>query len=525
MPSALAGLLVFTTSAAVLVLEILAGRILAPYVGATLQTYTAVIGTVLAGIALGTWLGGRLADRLDPRRLLSPILLLGGALTFATLPVIAVFGPALAGRDPVAIVLLATVGFFAPAAVLSAVTPTVIKLVLSDLDETGRVVGQLSALGTAGAIVGTFATGFVLLAAFPTRPIVLAIGASLLAGGFALGLWLPGGRPGPFTVGLLALAAAGALLAPVPCELESAYFCARVLPDPDRAEGRTLLLDDLRHSYVDLADPSHLEFAYTVALAAVLDAHAGEAGHVVHLGGGGFTLPRATAAQRPATRHTVVEIDPAIVTLAEEQLGLDLATDGLEVVLDDARRAVAEDDLEHAEVVIGDVFASLAVPWHLTTVEFLEDVAARLTPAGVYAVNLIDHPPARFARAQAATLTAVFDDVVVLAPDRWWAQEAGGNVVLVAGADIDRAGVEAALRARGLDWRLRDGDELAAFLAEGVVLTDDYAPVEQLLGVGDRGRRHTPRRRTPRRLTPRRHTPRRLTPRRLTPRGSGSEWG
>src|SRR5688572_15571263 len=151
-----AGALVFFTSAAVLVLEILAGRLLAPYVGVTLETYTGIIGVVLAGISLGTWYGGRLADRVDPRRTLGPLLMFGGAAALFTLPAIRIFGSVLQGAGPVAVVLLSLVGFFVPAAILSAVSPTVVKLQLHDLGETGSVVGRLSALGTAGAIVGTF---------------------------------------------------------------------------------------------------------------------------------------------------------------------------------------------------------------------------------------------------------------------------------------------------------------------------------------------------------------------------------
>ena len=79
MPKLAAAALVFVCSAAVLMLEILAGRLLAPYVGISLETYTSIIGTVLAGIAVGAWGGGKLADRIDPRRLLGPTVALGGA--------------------------------------------------------------------------------------------------------------------------------------------------------------------------------------------------------------------------------------------------------------------------------------------------------------------------------------------------------------------------------------------------------------------------------------------------------------
>ena len=132
----LAGLLVFGTSAVVLVMEILAGRLLAPYVGVTLETFTAIIGTVLAGIALGTWLGGRLADRVEPRRLLGPELALGGVAVAVAAPMARLLGPTAVSANPPTLVLLVLVTVFVPAALLSAVPPTVVKAVLADL--TGR---------------------------------------------------------------------------------------------------------------------------------------------------------------------------------------------------------------------------------------------------------------------------------------------------------------------------------------------------------------------------------------------------
>ncbi|MCI4351746.1 MAG: fused MFS/spermidine synthase, partial [Thermoplasmata archaeon] len=150
-----AAVLVFLVSAAVLTLEILAGRLLAPYVGVTLQTYTAVIGTVLAGIAVGSWAGGLAADRVNPRHFLGPIILGGGALSILTVPIVRTLGDVSTAHVNSASVLLAIAGFFLPALVLSAVTPMVVKLQLRDLGHTGGVVGALSGIGTFGALVGT----------------------------------------------------------------------------------------------------------------------------------------------------------------------------------------------------------------------------------------------------------------------------------------------------------------------------------------------------------------------------------
>ena len=185
-----AAVLVFVCSAAVLVLEILAGRMLAPYVGITLQTYTAIIGTVLAGISVGAWGGGFVADRLDPRLVLGPLVLAGGALSILIVPIVRALGHASIGDIRSTTVFLTIAAFFLPSMVLSAVTPTVVKLELHDLSRTGRVVGSFSAIGTLGALVGTFVTGFILVAELPTRTVIYSLGGLLVALGIGLWLWL-----------------------------------------------------------------------------------------------------------------------------------------------------------------------------------------------------------------------------------------------------------------------------------------------------------------------------------------------
>ncbi len=105
--------LVFTTSAAVLVLEILAGRLLAPYVGISLETFTGIIGTMLAGIAVGAWAGGALADTRDPAPLVGPTIAVGGALAWLSLPIVDALGPEL-GAGPGSIIVLTAAAFFAP---------------------------------------------------------------------------------------------------------------------------------------------------------------------------------------------------------------------------------------------------------------------------------------------------------------------------------------------------------------------------------------------------------------------------
>jgi spermidine synthase len=468
--------LVFFTSAAVLVIEILAQRLLAPYLGVSLEVFTGVIGVILAGISLGAWLGGRAADQGDPSRLLGPLLTAGGVAALASPLLVDLLGPVLTGGGPLAIVLITTLGFLAPAAILSAVPPVVVKLRLASLDYTGTVVGSFSAVGTAGAIFGTFITGFVLIAAFPTRPIVIAVGLALVAGGMGMGagrrVWAR--RTGLLTVGLVV----GLVVFNGPCDHETAYHCAEIVVDPVRNGGRTLVLDGIRNSYVDLDDATHLEFRYAQVMADII-AVATPPGplDVLSIGGGGFTFPAYLAATRPGTNHIVLEIDAALVDIGRNDLGLG---DYASVVVDDARRSLGDIPAESVDLVIGDAFSGLSVPWHLTTIEFVEAVAYRMREGGVYTINVIDYGDLDFVRSEAATFDAVFEHGAVIAPPSYLAGNAGGNFVLV-GSDqpIDLISLELAIAERsGLEAVVGD---LAAFAGGARPLRDDLAPVDQML--------------------------------------------
>lgn len=497
MPAVAARILVFTTSAAVLVLELLAARLLIPYVGNTLETYTAIIGVILAGIALGTWLGGRAADGRDPRGMLAPLLVAGGTLSLVTIPVADALASTLRGAGPATTTTITVLTFLAPAAVLSALTPAVIKLQLATVEHTGRVVGQLSALSTLGGIVGTFVTGFVLVGAFPTRASIRGLAVLLVVAGIGLALTQRRARRGAHTTEatlgiaplvLAAVALASSFLANDPCQYESPYFCASVRADASRPDARVLVLDTLRHSYVDLADPTHLEFAYVAWFGDVLVAIApdGRAFEALHVGGGGFTMPRYLRAAHPGSRSTVLEIDPLLVDIATTELGLDPGDD-IDIVIGDARRTLTTLDGDY-DLVVADAFGGLAVPWHLATSEFAGELAARMAPDGVLVMNVIDHDARDFLRAELATLAVHFEHLAVLGhpgsfdPFDGRRPVAGGNFVVIASdAPLPLTAIRDANRSRAQADDLIAGDELLAFIGGARALTDDLAPVDQLL--------------------------------------------
>lgn len=469
-----------------LVLEIVGLRLVGPYVGVTLQTSSTVIGVALGAIAYGAWLGGRLADRRDARRLLGPCLLLASVATAVTLPAVRYAGEWLRGTHPVSMLLLTIITLFLPAALLSAVTPLVIKLELRHIGHTGRVVGRLSSIGTIGAIVATLSTGFVFVAAVPTSRIVVSVAVVLAL----VGAWLTftsrptrAGANGALSVVLLTLSASAfALLAPTPCDVETAYHCARVTKDPLRSSGRLLWLNSTRQSYVDLENPRHLEFSYSHWIGGLIDIMAPPAAplSILHLGGGGFTLPAYVAATRPGSKNLVIELDAELVELDRTALGLRTGPN-LAVLTGDGRIHLSQQRTDGFDLLIGDAFGHLSVPWHLATREFVWNVQRVLRPSGIYALNVIDWPPAHFARAELATVASVFRHIAVVMPAGALEGRVGFNFVILA-SDVPLPLTELAPRLAALPAPvdlLRGGD-FQDLIRDSAILTDDFAPVDQL---------------------------------------------
>jgi spermidine synthase len=282
------------------------------------------------------------------------------------------------------------------------------------------------------------------------------------------------------SVGGLALLAWLLVVFDGPCQYETSYHCAEVVVDAERPSGRLLILDTGHNSYVDLEDPTHLEFRYIRVMADLVDVELPVGPlDALSIGGGGFTFPGYLDATRPGTEHVILEIDSKLVDIGRAHLGFD---DEARVVVDDARRSIDDVPPASIDVVIGDAFSGLTVPWHLTTVEFVETVAGKLAPGGMYTINVIDQPEARFARAEAATMEQVFEHVAVFAPPGYFTGERGGNYVLVGSHDpIDMDQMAAATAARGGVEIGLYGPQLDTFVDDSRPLTDDFAPVDQML--------------------------------------------
>jgi MFS family permease len=485
LPPPVAAGLVFGAAGAVLVLEILAVRLLAPYVGLTLEATTAIIGAALAGISVGAAVGGYLADRTNTRLLVVALLILGGLLSLLTVPIVRWLGPGARKEGDLVALGITFVALVPAAAVLSAVSPAVAHLQLRDLRASGTIVGGLSAWATAGALLGTFGTGFVLVPLMPVSSAVLLTGAALILIGLLLGLvteLLPPAGVAGVVVGALLLGGFSVTF-DSPCQIETRYHCAYVEADPTREGGYHLLLDDGYHSYVDVNDHTYLQYPYTAWVAGAIDSTypPGRLVNMVVVGGGGFTLPLWLEATRPGSLSEVLEVDGELVDFVEDRFQFQ-ASESLRVTLGDARLTIRDLESDSADVVLGDAYSSDSVPWHLATAEWVEEVRRVLKPGGIYMQNILDFQPLDLARAEAATLLDTFSDVRFVTYKEAGGRLFGGSMVLFASdlpmekMDDPKIQTEAAFTPVAYKK-----PEVISFAGDAEVLRDDFAPADQLL--------------------------------------------
>jgi spermidine synthase len=523
---------VFMGSACTLILEIVAGRLLAPFIGVSLYTWTSIIGVVLAGISLGNYAGGRVADRWGSIRTLALIVFAGGLTSILVLPLLelaadrsafrlecssglgSLLGPLCTPHVAIMfkIVSLTTVIFFLPAFVLGMISPVVVRLTLSSLRTSGNTVGKIYAFSTFGSIVGTFLAGFFLIATFGTRMIVLGVGLvlvliALITALLGLRLRRPLGESASGTAStawviLSCSLLLAALLVTIDrknalattCNKETDYFCIRVY-DQEHTPGRvlrTLVLDHLIHSYTALDDPTFYEYAYVKVYAELTDyvARSRPNFRTAFIGGGGYTLPRGIEVAYSEASIDVFEIDPGVTQIAYEMMGISPDT-RIDSYNFDAR--LMFDQLQGGpkyDLVFGDAFNDLSVPYHLTTREFNQKVRNLLNDDGFYMINVIDKfQGGQFLPSFVRTMKLVFPHVYIMSSGTPWnSLSSFANTYVVVGTatplDFDRL---RQVRGQGFGGsqvtNVMPVEQMEEWLkyAPGVVLTDDYAPADNLL--------------------------------------------
>ena len=521
---------VFTSGAVLLGVEIAASRVLAPFFGTSLFVWGALIGVVLTGLMIGYWLGGMLADRAPAPALLVSSMGLG-ALLVLLIPL--VDGPVLewvVGWDPGPRLnpLVAAVLLFGPASVvLAATTPIAVRLSAHSLAHLGRTSGRLFSISTAGSIAGTFLTAFFLIPELGTNQL-LALAATTLA---VVALAIAAvERVWPATGAVAALVVAGVVatvvLAPSGGGALSAVEAADWSPVsrsrdelrrvPTEAADLTdviysrdtqyhrlsvtesngiryLRFDNSWQSAMRMADPQEAIFAYTDDLNLGL-AYAPMARTALFVGLGGGTAPRRMLADFPQLKATAVELDPEVIRVAKRYFALP-DDPRLTLTAEDGRRFLTRVD-EKWDLIVIDAFFADAIPFHLTTSEFMDVVRDRLAPGGVVVTNIIGSVSgerSKLFRSMYRTYRSAFASVAVHPVGNLPGtgdDEASRNIILIAGdaAVPARAVLEA--RWRSLNRSRPDPVDLTDAIRgryertiplDVPTLTDDFAPTDHLL--------------------------------------------
>lgn len=490
---ALYSLTIFLSSAALMALEIAAARLLAPYIGASLYSWTAIIGVILGGLSLGNWLGGAWADRGGAESAVGWMLGAGALACVGALLLLTIIAPPLQNSElgllTVSFLFVATL-FFLPSVLLGVVTPLLITLALRLDSRTGHIVGMLHALAAFGSIVGTFATGYLFIQYFGTQAVVL--GTATMLALLAL-VFLR--RAGPT---LAALGIVSAILVSLTqarggflafCDRETNYFCIRVV-DMSRevpfGEARGLVLDHLLHGISHRKEPRLLLAPYVQLMDELIEIQARSRAdrplRSFFAGGGAYTQPRALRASHPDAEIVVAELDPVVTEIARTQLYYDAKPD--RVIHADARQVLAAMPRDYFDVIVGDIFHDISIPFHLLTLEYARLVHARLVTNGLYVLNVIDaHPDPRLVKSIVKTLNSVFPQVQVWLQDWPDHPERMTYVICAGGMNLPTKQFQAREGYFMREW-IEVSEQLmtsGTVFATLPMLTDDKAPVEQLL--------------------------------------------
>jgi predicted membrane-bound spermidine synthase/Flp pilus assembly protein TadD len=518
---------VFLTGAGMMTVELVASRLIARYLGSSLYTWTGVLGVILAGMSLGNYIGGRMADSArNLTKRIAAMFFAGAAACLSILWLNAWAGSAvfLMGLSwPVRILLHMAWAFLLPATVLGTISPMVAKLAIERSAQTGRAIGTLYAWNAVGSIAGTFLTGFYLTAWMGSVRIVVSMALLLAALGVAYALaarrnggagrGLTGGAMAGFALFLMIFLLSimpGKAIADMATDLklrdgpnepnaiffaETQYQILTVTAEPGRPSHRNFFQDKLRHSEVDLAHPEELQYPYHRLYEGYIDNARGKNSAPIRLlclGGGGYAYPQHLFVARPGSQIVAVEIDPVVTRAAQMAFGL--STDApIEIHHMDARNYVADavrlnratpGSVPPFDFIICDSISDYTVPYHLTTLEFVEDVKALLKPNGMFIMNTVDiFDSGKFMNAVCQTLRKAFPNVSAISTST--AKDQRDTTVWAAGfSEIHEALVPASLRHpetfNGFVLTAKDFADLHNRNGE-CVLTDNWAPVENLL--------------------------------------------
>lgn len=473
-------------------LEILGSRFLAPYFGSTLFVWGSLIGVVLTALSLGYYYGGKISSTKPDFHIFSLIIFSAGAYIMSlalTSPVLFEFVLALRLGERYGPLVAAFVLLAVPSFLLGTISPYSVRLEAKTLKGVGSVAGILYSISTAGSIVGTFVTVFVLIPQIGVMKILFGVSIVLMSASL-LGLT---NKMRAVAIVVISLAIALAVSDPIQAggviyEKDTPYHHL-VVTDNSLTGIRTLILDNNFHSAIDLSNPERIVYAYTgyFHLGFIFNSNTR---NVLFIGGGGFSGPKRFLLDYDWISVDVVEIDPEVIKVAKEYFGV-WNDERLKIYNEDGRTYLVNSNKQY-DLIVLDAYSRTYIPFHLLTLEFFNEVEKDLAPNGVVVSNVISSLTGRtgdILRAEYKTLSQVFPNVYVF-PVSDVGSSLTQNIILVStktnmfyAKEVLRDAVENStyLRIPQISGYVEHYLEIPIETSDTRVLTDDYAPVENLI--------------------------------------------
>ncbi|MBW6440503.1 fused MFS/spermidine synthase [Patescibacteria group bacterium] len=487
-------LIVFTTGAVIMVMELIGSRILAPILGTSIFIWTSLIGIVLGSMSLGYYLGGKAADKNPSIQNFSLIIFISGLLMFV---IIIIKNPVLEfslffGIKYGAIVA-ATLLFALPSIMLGMVSPYAARMAMIKIESSGSTIGNLYAISTFGSIFGTFLAGFYLIPTFGSINILYGLSLILfLVSAYSFYEKAIFIRMFVFFFLFFCVAfISNATETNIYIADEDSEYSNITVYDRADQNGKTMRIMSVE-SFFDSAmylESDDLVFEYTKYFQ--LDKFfKKDINRVAMFGGAAYSVPKDFIRRNENGIIDVVEIDSKTTELAKKYFRLSLESGRINVFHEDARIFInrnSKDNKNKYDVIYNDAFSSTcSAPFQLTTREALENISSTLKPGGIYMVNVISSLSGEksiFFRSEYKTIQEIFENVYVFPVSSVSESESENvqNIIVIAvKGDIDIREVlkkgESKQEKEMLNHLWNNPIETEKLN----IFTDDYAPVNYL---------------------------------------------
>ena len=474
---------VFLCGALGMVLELVAARILSPYVGSSNLIWTTIIGIMLTSMSIGYWLGGKFADKKPDINLLSLFILIGAFFT-SLIPVLetVLIKPLSQITNELVFVAIicSTLVFGIPSFILAMVSPFAVKLEDKKHEEIGKTSGKISSLSTIGSIVGTFIGGFLLIPNLGVRMLILILTIVL----FILSFIMFNKKNVKYCICMVICLVT----------LIGLNYYGKVIFDKNNPE----ILEDVDSEYsriwirnISVGDINYKAMEVDTGLESYINRETNEMGaaylyyydlfdyynknakNTLMIGGAAYTYPTYYLNKYQDKTIDVVEIDSKMTELAIEEFDLDVNNPRLKIYTQDGRSFLNNTKNKYDTILI-DAFKGLNAPFELTTYEAMQKVKNALNDNGMVITNIISSLEGKdedFIKYEYATYKAVFDEVKLFKV-RDTNEEEKQNLILIGfknGKNIDNEKYE--------QYKKLLDKEITDFSSDKEVVTDHFSPI------------------------------------------------